>query len=308
MLRFFHGQLSNDYSFSFEPSLFNLSAHLQLQSAVGWNSFYAVNEEIKKVKAAIHFYVDNQNSSSPLRAPFGGLELSDDLAESQISEFVAFVVSELKASRVNNTLIKQSPAIVDDERITNAFLNAGFKIQQSEADSFIKVSGEFGEHLQERKAKKLRSLKKQNWVFEIKNHSHLQETYEFILRCRSGKDYSLSMTFEQIQQLAKTFPERIFLFQVLEESRIIAASICIKVKNNWLYDFYHDHDSEYNADNPILLLMDGIYGFCKANAIHWIELGTSMKGSEVNEGLLEFKERLGAVTVQKTTFVKEFSS
>ncbi len=307
MLRFFHGQLSRDYSFSFEPSVFNTREHLQLQSATGWDSFYTIDDEIKKVEAAIHFTIKDQIASSPLRAPFGGLELTDELTEKQVSDFVEFVVRELNSMGIKKVIIKQPPSVNEDSRIVNLFLKVGFKIKLSEVDSFINVEGEFSDRLRERnKQRKLRNLRKKNWDFKIQDHSLLGESYNFILKCRNSKGYSLSMTLAQVEQLAKTLPERVFLFLVLDRGKMIAASICLKIKGNWLYDFYHDHDPDFDADSPVLFLIDGIFDFCKANGIDWIELGTSMYGAEVNKGLLEFKERLGATTVFKNTFVKEF--
>jgi hypothetical protein len=304
MLQFFHGHPSPDL-FSFEPSIFNMYAHLRLQCQDGWDSFYAFDSDASKVIAVIHFHSNDQMALSPLSASFGGLELSDVMSSPQIAGFVEFFTGKLKSIGIKQVVVKQSPFIQDDVRVLNSFLNAGFKIQLTEVDSFVKVEGDYVGHLQERKAKKLRSLKKQNWSFQIKSVEHLAESYDFILECRSAKDYSLSMTWPQMEQLANAFPDRIFHFQVLDGKKIIAASICIQVKSNWLYDFYHDHDSEYDADSPLLLLIQGIYDFCKFNSIQWIELGTSMAGTEVNEGLLEFKKRLGATAVSKMTFLKD---
>jgi hypothetical protein len=306
MLQFFHGPLSPDYSFSFEPAIFNRIEHLQLQSADGWKSFFALDDASKRVMAVIHFNVSDGKALSPFRASFGGLEFVDELSENQLSDFLTFVTNDLNAVRVRKAIVKQLPFLKENPKVTNSFLRSGFKIQLTEVDSFIKVAGDFTDLLQERKAKKLRSLKKEGWSFRSCDLRQLPETYDFISKCREAKGYDLSMTLLELHQLASAFDDRIFLFQVIDRERIIAAAICIRVKSNWLYDFYHDHDASFDADSPVLFLVDGIFDYCKRNSIDLVELGTSMHGDQVNEGLLEFKERLGAITVPKITFVKEF--
>lgn len=305
-LRFFRGELPDAYSFTFESAIFNTSKHLQLQGKSGRHSFFLLNDTKKQVLAAIHFHVIDKIAASPLRASFGGLELNASIDENIVSDFIEFVVEELRSSGTKKIIVRQPPLVQEDTRVTRSFLGADFKIRMTELDSFLNVSGKFSDRLQDRKSRKLKSLKKRNWIFKSQSRAHLFETYQFILMCRAAKEYSLSMTFEQLEQLAKVFPKNIFLFQVLDEGKIIAASISIKIKDNWLYDFYHDHDADYDASSPILFLMESIYNFCKVNSIQSIELGTSMKGEVVNEGLLIFKRRLGAITVPKITFVKEF--
>jgi hypothetical protein len=91
---------------------------------------------------------------------------------------------------------------------------------------------------------------------------------------------------------------------VKDGERLVAASICIRVSNEVLYDFYHDHDALYDNFSPIVFLVKGIHDYCCSNNIRLIDLGTAMIGNKVNTGLMEFKLKLGADHAVKYSFEK----
>lgn len=304
MFKTWRGILPPDFQFAFEPALFNLSEHQQLQSTSGWESFYLVDEGNKLIIASIHFWIDPPLATSPKRATFGGLESVSSLSVQEKIQLLEFSSKALSESGARTILIRQAPEFYQEKSYEDLFLKGGFRIKLSETDSFIEVNGDYGKKIQPRKAKKLRSLRRMDYQAEQLLLSHLSEVYSFILKARTEKRYTLSMNLEQIQELANHFPDRVLLFGVRRKEEMIAAAICLKVKGNWLYDFYHDHDSAHDAESPIILLMDRIYKFCQDNSIQWLELGTSMHEDKVNEGLILFKERLGAKRVMKITYEK----
>jgi predicted N-acyltransferase len=308
MAKPWRGALPPDFQFAFEPSLFNLPLHRQLQSATGWESFYLVDDVKKAVLAAIHFYVQQSSAMSPCRATFGGLEGVDSLSEEEKTQLLTFSSNELAKSGIQTLAVKQAPEFGRMQNQEDFFLKAGFQIKLSEVDAFIEVDGEYETKIQPRKAKKLRSLRKKDYQAEQLSLHHLTDVYSFILKAREQKGYTLSMSLEQIQELANQFPDRVLLFGVRRKEEMIAAAICLKVKTNWLYDFYHDHDAAHGAESPVVLLMELIYQYCFDNSIKWLQLGTSMTGDQVNEGLILFKERLGAKRVMKNTYQKIIGS
>jgi hypothetical protein len=243
-----------------------------------------------------------------LKASFGGMELDNQVEQNQLCGFLEFIGDKLVEKGVRKIIVKQAPSFLEDENVIQSFLNAGFTIRLIETDSFIKIEGPYDIHLHPRKSKKLRSLLKSDFQVQQLSLDQLPLVYDLILRAREQKSYGLSMTLQQLNELVSAFSKNIFLFSVTNGDKMIAASICIQVKNNWLYDFYHDHDSAYDSHSPIVLLMNVIYSFCLDQSIQWLELGTSMRGAEVNELLLLFKERLGGIPVKKITFEKTLDS
>ena len=121
---------------------------------------------------------------------------------------------------------------------------------------------------------------------------------------RSSKNYPLSMSLEGMESLALQFPNEILLFAVKDKNQLVASSICIRLNEKVLYDFYHDHDPHYNTYSPIVLLVKGINDFCYQNRIPLIDLGTSMINGEINVGLNEFKMKLGGRHAVKYSFDK----
>lgn len=308
MAKPWRGALPPDFQFAFEPALFNLPLHRQLQAATAWESFYLLDEAKKLITAAIHFHLDPPVAMSPRRATFGGLESAASLGEEEKIQLLTFSSNELAESGIHAVIVKQCAAFGIPRGEEDFFLKAGFHVKLSETDAFIHVDEDYEKKIQSRKAKKLRSLRRMDYSAQPLSLSYLSEVYLFILKARERKGYALSMTLEQMQELANHFPDRVLLFGVRKKELMVAASICLKVKTNWLYDFYHDHDAAHDAESPVVLLMDAIYQYCRDHFIQWLELGTSMHGDQLNEGLILFKERLGAERAIKNTYEKTIRS
>ena len=135
----------------------------------------------------------------------------------------------------------------------------------------------------------------------------LQKIYIFLDACRKEKGYSLSMSYAEIEKLAKVFPERIILTAVIDKNQIVAANISIRVYDHVLYNFYHDHASEYDSVSPVVLLNEGLYQLCQKEKVQFLDLGTSNIEGELNESLLNFKINLGAEPSRKLTFTKKLA-
>ena len=89
---------------------------------------------------------------------------------------------------------------------------------------------------------------------------------------------------------------------------MIAATIAIMASDDMLYNFSPAHDWDYNQFSPVVMLTEGLYGFCKSHNIHQLDLGTSYLDDAINEGLKSFKSRLGAETFISHSYRKILSS
>jgi lipid II:glycine glycyltransferase (peptidoglycan interpeptide bridge formation enzyme) len=89
------------------------------------------------------------------------------------------------------------------------------------------------------------------------------------------------------------------------KNEMVAATVCVKVKDSILYNFLPAHDSLYNMYSPMVFLMEKIYQYTSENKIKYIDLGVSSINNNPQKGLIRFKERLGSKSVSKLTFLKE---
>ncbi len=305
MYNFIEGDLQSPLVYSYTPSLFNQPEHLALQDNKGWRSFYITTES--NIAGAIHFHLDGNKASSPLRAPFGGIEFHEDVPKEIVYDFIRFVNNSLKDAGARAVVIKSAPGIYSsDIGPVNVYLmNQGYAVQTAELSSVIEVStSTLREKFHRSERRRFDKAMSAGLTFAQLPIAELQKVYSFIKDCRDNKQFDLSMTFEKLRETVNVFPSRFLLFGVFDGKRLAAASIAIRVSDHVLYEFYHDHHADYDHLSPVVMLVSGVYDYCISDRIKYFDLGTSSVNHQPNFPLLHFKTLLGATTSPKLTFEK----
>ena len=151
----------------------------------------------------------------------------------------------------------------------------------------------------------MKQAKEKGAQFKTLPIAEIDKVYEFILKCRTQRDQTLSMTLEQVNKVADAFPNEFFLFGIFVHKEMVAASISIRVHRDILYNFYSGHLKKFDSISPVVTLIGGMYKYCSSHQFHLMDLGTSAINGQPNFGLLDFKLRLGAVPSMKLTFEKD---
>jgi hypothetical protein len=307
---FYEGQPPADYTNHFIHSLFNEQQHLHLQAITGWHSYYIANKKHKHVLACIHFHIEDRVARSPLKNPFGSIDISNDIPNLVLFNFLEFVTSSLKEIDVQKIIVKNPCNVYhqDHAALLQTFLfNLGYAVQEAEVSAVIDITEkDFTNSLDAWENRKLRQAHEADLTFKLLSVNKFLETYSFILACRVERGYSLSMTIDQLQRTVETFPSHYLLFAVMDEEKIAAASISIRVMPDVLYNFYSAHQHTYNHLSPTVMLIEGMYKHCQKNNFRLLDLGTSALAGKPNFNLLDFKLRLGARPHPKLTFEKHF--
>jgi hypothetical protein len=307
-LIFCEGDPDHSFTWSFEQSIFNLHGHRILQCSHGWTSFYALAPKEKKIYASLHFNVHEDIASSPLRAPYGSAEFAPALPADQLFAFLQFVESQLRAREIKRIVIKSPPENYSGQLpvLTALLLNLEFRVINSEIAAAIHVrNADIGGILHRSENRRLEKATVEGLQFKEVTTGELPVIYEFIAKCRADKNYGLSMSSQKITEAVTAFPDRYVPFAVYKQKDLVAASICIRINQHILYDFYHDHAAEFDHLSPVVMLVSGIYGYCYRHNISLLDLGTSAVGNLPNFNLLKFKLLLGAKPSNKFTFQKD---
>ena len=280
-----------------------------LQSPNGWHSYFATDDHDKKVVACIHFHLHDGIARSPFRSPFGALEFHHTIPLDVLYEFIRFFEIRLKSKGAKGIVIKQYSEAYAEKQSTllNTFLvNQHYAIVQSELDAVIDVNGHVAEeNFHHSEKKRLARALESGLQFRTVSIDEFDKVYEFIQDCRQEKQYALSMAMQELKAVIKVFPDRVKLFGVFLGDEWAAASISVRVRQDVLYDFYHDHMARFDNLSPVVLLVTGIYEYCQREGIQLIDLGTSTTNTlQPNFGLLRFKKNLGARYAAKLTFEK----
>jgi Acetyltransferase (GNAT) domain len=274
--------------------LFNEKNHLLLQSKKDW-VVYGLREKSGKIIMAISIFTKGQIASSPLRAPFGGLEIHQRISSEQVNFFFEVILSDLKARGVRKLSIKQSPIHYQPlaaKLILKATQKLDFKFRQ-EVTSIIPVDGTpFEKKIAVSERQKLKKGIAR-FTFEHNEPAQLKKIYSFIETCRKERNQSLSMTYSELKKAISKFPHEYLLFSVKEDQKIAAAAIVIRVSAKVLYTFYYAHARVFDKVSPIVCLMHNLYSYAEENNCKMIDLGTSIVNGNINQPLLHFKKSIG---------------
>lgn len=293
----------------YEVSLFHQPDHLLLQKNSGWKSFYAIHEKSRTLVAEVHFHSDRLTAASPFRAPFGSYAYSESLPLEVLYNFILFVEEELKKDKVSNLILKLPPTKYFPEyhnALVPVLINLNYTIQQAEISSGIEISeNPFSDLIDSWEKRKIKQAREAELVSRLIHAENLEMVYSFILQCRQQKEYSLSMTLEEVKTVVQKFPDRFILFGVFDQDNLAAAAIAIRVTDQVLYNFYSDHQARYDNLSPIVMLTESEYEYCQGHKLGMLDLGTSSIDGKLNFPLLDFKRRLGGRPIPKYTFVKK---
>lgn len=288
--------------------IFNSPKHRALQSIEGWKCLYATDEKGNLV-AFLWVNIIGEVAHAPARAPFGSIEMDAHLEPKGLYDFIAYIVETLNVLGIQKVVLKNPPGIYNTpaSALLNTFLhNQGFRVEQAEVSSVIPINDmPYADRVTEWEHRKLKQTKASSFSFQQQDGSHLQTIYSFIKSCRVEKGYTLSMPLADLTDLHTTFPDRILLFAVSQESTLASACIAIQVSDDILYTFYYDHAKAYDAYSPVVMLVEGIYHFCQSQHIRLLDLGTATLNRQPNFPLLAFKAHVGGIPSSKLTYVKE---
>jgi hypothetical protein len=193
-------------------------------------------------------------------------------------------------------------------RLETLMLNLGFTVSNAELSAVIHVSDKpFAEILHPRKRRKLSQTLPHGFRFAVLDKNDLQHVFDFIASLRKQKNYTLSVSFEHLSNSVNKIPHAYILFAVYDGEQMVAASVAVRVSEKILYHFISDHIRKIGEAKPSLVLMQGIYDYCRAHGIELLDLGTSVKDSIPNFKLIKFKTEIGGTLSHKFTLSKKLA-
>jgi hypothetical protein len=310
-IRFIAGDLPEGYTRNYSESLFNSTVHRQTQSSEGWASFYIVDDVKKTIEAGFHCCMRDAIAYSPYRATFGGIDFPSTLANQLLDDFIDFIETYLIANRIHTVQMKLAPTAYSPaiSILTSALIKKNYTVKLKETGSVLSVSEKsFSDSIQHKQQHLLKRAADKNYYSEQLPHSYLEPVYTFIHHHQQLKGYSLSMSFAELSKTAQACSDHFKLFVTKKNQQIISASIAIQVNESTLYNFYLAHDNDFKKDSPVLITLQALYRYCQNHSCTILDLGTSMLGEAVNQSLLDFKLRLGAVETTKLTLTKQLKN
>ncbi len=307
-LAFIEGPVPAGFRQEFESLLFNTDTHRHLQAPTGWRSFSLVRSDKQRIICNLNLYVNGGVASSPVRAPYASVEWSQGLELAELYTFLKTVEDKLKLEGVGAIRLKNPPeafAPAMSAALEVILLNLGYHISSAEITATLPVTKTpYESNIDAWELRKLKQTRAKKLRFKEMHGRDLEKVYEFILSCRTERNQNLSMTFDQVHELATACKGSVVLFGAEFNDQLAAASISIRVNKKVLYNFYSAHPRAFDSLSPVVFLIHGIYQWAQKKKFSLIDLGTSSLEGRPNFNLLNFKFRLGGIPSTRFTFEK----
>ncbi len=256
--------------------------------------------------SSIYFTRSGNSLISLDKAPFGSFILKHDASNSELISLIGKIQDWSLTNNINSLTIRCFPEIYDTDQsavIQRALLSDGFTIKYKDITQVISISEEMD--LNVHKKRRLRKCLTLGFTVRQITIDFLQESYSLIAESRNHKGYPVTMSMKELEHMFILFPKDYLLFGVFDESKIIAASVCIKINSEILYSFYIGDNVAYRSLSPVTLLISGIYDFCQLHLYELLDLGISTDKGILNNGLYAFKKSFGSSDSRKLTFEKK---
>ena len=291
--------------------LFNEPDFFRLHAGSG-NDIYAqlVRAADSRVCATLGFHEsDDRVFASLRRGTFGGLGLNQAVEIQLLDRFLDVVTDRLRDAGARAMEIKCAPFSHDVASVSIAsslLLRRGAIVAGHDLNYDMRIDGRpFVDRVGYGNAKRIRKCRREGFVAETLDRPRYGAAYELIRDNRTRRGYPTSMTSEQLDAMAATFPDRLHYFAVypdVKRSRMVAAAVCMAITDQVLYVFYWGDAADMGVYSPIALLAASIYEFAQHRGFALLDVGTATVGGVPNHGLVTFKRNLGFSESLKLSF------
>lgn len=272
--------------------------------------FFKFSYEKKSIFISLVCTAEGIWSSLP-SATFGGFETSNGENSSKfLIQFIEAIEIFLKNSHQAIKIVIHIPPAASGyfapEVQFYVLYSRGYSIQTCNLSYSMKILPiEFEALISYGNLKRIRKCNKLDVVAQENTLDMLQKIYEIISENRRSKGFPMTLSFKDLEDQAKLFPNKIKLFSIELDGQLIAGAITVQINSSTLYVLYWGDLIEFRSFSPIVLLCKKIYDFCVKNGINYMDVGTSTIDKEPNFGLMDFKADLGFSPNLKFTLVKE---
>lgn len=297
--------------FSQPGFFFNDADHVCQQSTRPFYVITALNQTTGQADARCTFFVEPDRAISPAAAPFGSVEFVQTLPDSVLSSFIDALTSEARSTGVPALRLVNYPHCYAPEqahRLTEQLDQRNFRVAAAEPTFYLPVTHEaFEDTIDASERRRLQKCRRAGFTVSQWHRPDVDTVTAFLVETRQQQGYKLLLPPDRLRNLLHTFPTKFAVFVVNDGPVTAALTVTVRVRDDILYNFLPASDPAYHAYSPMVLLTDGLFGYCQQQQIRLLDLGTSLNGNrQPKHSLMRFKRNLGALESPKLIFEKVF--
>nr|WP_294170521.1 GNAT family N-acetyltransferase [uncultured Sphingomonas sp.] len=291
-------------------SLFHLPAFHRMHRAERPGAYFELFDG-RQVRASIHFTKgEGAVWRSPARGTFGGLWADPELTLAEVQNFLLEVDARLLAAGARRAEVIPMPQAHDPvgfARSVYLLRGLGYEIEGCDLNHSLAVDGRpLAERMSYGNRKRLKKCLSEGLAAQELARTELSPVYQTLAKNREAKGWQLSMTLQQVEDMANRFSDRLLLFGVPAGDALVAAALCLSLSKDVLYVFYWGDRPGFSTASPVVALAECIYRHCQRERYALLDVGTSTIDREPNHGLIRFKQGLGFSESLKLRLFKTF--
>ena len=298
---------------AFDPVLFTGAAHGRTQPGGANLHWFGLSDQLTGELVGRWLVcpdpADARRALSPGRAPFGGPQLAERLPLAVVTAFVAHglaALADLGFRRLHQTLLPTAYAPRTSARVAEVLL-----AQQQKVCPDLTVlihcrpvtAQPFEAGIAPAGRRRLRRLWAEGYTWQPEPAAALPAMLAELRHWRDQRGQPTSLTEQALTTLVAALPAAFPLLSVRHPTGARAAvTVAVWTTPTTLYYFLPASDPALATYSPAILLLAGMYDFCRAAGGHLLDLGPSLTpAGSLSTSLLRFKRSMGAVPSVRLT-------
>lgn len=267
-------------------------SYLQLQ---GYKSL----KVIQQTNYLICFSLRDSIAQSLPSSPFGGI-VSSATAQESFLNFHQHLCRELNSAGIKKIEITQPPFYYKNFCQENWLTPAGYEREITEVSHYLLLQGPLLPRLHHMEKRKLKRKNKFN--IEKSRLEALKEVHDFISTCRHAQGLEVSISYEKLHRLFTTFPGNYEIFALKSGQQLASVVITTIPTPEVVYYFLPATHPHFKGESPMVHLIDYLYREYQSRGFEYLDLGISSIGGKPQDGLIRFKENMGAQRTSRITW------
>jgi hypothetical protein len=263
-------------------------------------NLFLTERDINKLFPRITFSHQKDKLLSPFSATYGGIYYGPD-SEFDFTVLVTKLNEYLTSLKLNEVKITLPPSHITDTKIINelVFLQNSWKKSIESINHFIELDKWSVNEMSKGNRKKLRQCQETELSFMEGTPDDLAAAYQVIDENRKILGIKVSLRLDELRALLLNFPKKYSCYILKNHTgEIVASAFLVETSAENLYVYLWADNPKFRHLSPLVYLMNEIITVSKSS-YRYLDLGTSSIGGYPLEGLVRFKDNLGAKRSKK---------
>jgi hypothetical protein len=252
----------------------------------------------------VSFDIDGTEAISLKGCPYAGLDIHGQYDQNEIKKFLIRSIKDLKSIGVRKVTIKNPPSFLQEDCVENILIECGFFISSEEINHHLELNIEdYYSSIHEMQRRKIAKCIQSKFKFQIEPSYKVGEIYKFIQSCRTQQGLEINVSLNYLKGAFSLLASNYNLFTIRnKENKILAATVIVMINESVVYNFLPAFDRNYKAHSPLAFLTYELYNYFSRKEFSYMDLGISSINGTPQEGLIKFKERMGATMTKRKNY------